>query len=159
MSEDRAANSRVRHLTGGCQCGAVRYAFFAPPTDISICHCRMCQKAVGGPFGVFVTISTANFEWTRGAPATWASSSVGLRDFCSTCGTPLAFRDIGGRDIELLGGTLDQPERGAPTRENGVESKLAWLTDLPRLPSRTTVENRGPDPIPVVSRQHPDHDT
>ena len=33
--------------SGGCQCGAVRYALYAEPYDTHICHCRMCQKAFG----------------------------------------------------------------------------------------------------------------
>jgi hypothetical protein len=37
-------------LTGGCQCGAIRYVLTAPPESVHLCHCRMCQKAVGGPF-------------------------------------------------------------------------------------------------------------
>ena len=36
-------------LTGGCQCGAVRYALYAAPDRAGICHCRMCQKY--GPRG------------------------------------------------------------------------------------------------------------
>ena len=43
-------------LTGGCQCGAVRFAVSAPPTKISVCHCRMCQKASGAPFASFADI-------------------------------------------------------------------------------------------------------
>ena len=37
-------------LTGGCQCGAVRYALLEEPTGAHICHCRMCQKAFGSFF-------------------------------------------------------------------------------------------------------------
>jgi len=29
-------------MTGGCQCGAVRYALMSEATHASICHCRMC---------------------------------------------------------------------------------------------------------------------
>ena len=36
--------------TGGCQCGAVRYALYAEPTNPHVCHCRMCQKAFGNVF-------------------------------------------------------------------------------------------------------------
>ncbi len=45
-----AENNARPVLTGGCQCGAVRFALSAPPAKISICHCRMCQKASGAPF-------------------------------------------------------------------------------------------------------------
>ena len=37
-------------LSGGCQCGAVRYALYAEPAAADICHCRMCQKAMGNLF-------------------------------------------------------------------------------------------------------------
>jgi hypothetical protein len=75
-------------LTGGCQCGAIRFAVSAAPTRISICHCRMCQKASGAPFASFADIEKENFSWTRGKPASFQSSSIAMRDFCSACGTP-----------------------------------------------------------------------
>ena len=46
-------------LTGGCQCGAIRFALSAAPVKISICHCRMCQKASGAPFASFADIRTS----------------------------------------------------------------------------------------------------
>ncbi len=56
-------------LTGGCQCGAVRYALYAKPERAGICHCRMCQKAVGGPFFAWAAVRDTDFAWTRGTPA------------------------------------------------------------------------------------------
>ena len=68
-------------LTGGCQCGAVRFAVSAAPNRVSICHCRMCQKASGAPFASFADINKEDFAWTRGKPAAFKSSSIAERDF------------------------------------------------------------------------------
>ena len=42
------SENRTPALTGGCQCGAVRYALYAVPPEPSICHCRMCPSIVFG---------------------------------------------------------------------------------------------------------------
>ena len=84
-------NNHKTSLTGGCQCGAVRYAIYAAPERAGICHCRMCQKAVGGPFKAWANVRLQEFAWTRGAPTTFHSSSAAERGFCSHCGTPLYF--------------------------------------------------------------------
>ena len=104
-------------LTGGCQCGAIRFALSAAPAKISICHCRMCQKATGAPFASFADIEHADFDWTRGSPSAFKSSSIAERDFCRDCGTPLSFRRIGGPRIELLTGTFDRQIGRASCRE------------------------------------------
>ena len=59
-------------LTGGCQCGAVRYELTARPRGSSICHCRMCQKAGGAPFMAFTGTGPKHFAFTRGAPRSTA---------------------------------------------------------------------------------------
>ena len=61
-------------LTGGCQCGAVRFALSAAPVKVSIYHCRMCQKAAGAPFASFADIELGDFAWTRGKPSAFRSS-------------------------------------------------------------------------------------
>jgi hypothetical protein len=146
-------------LTGGCQCGAIRFALSATPKRVSICHCRMCQKATGAPFASFADIERADFAWTRGKPAAFQSSSIALRDFCADCGTPLSFRLIDGPKIEILTGNFDHPDRVIPTRQYGTESRLGWVVGISNLPSQTTMQNYGAEKVASIkSHQHPDHD-
>jgi hypothetical protein len=146
-------------LTGGCQCGAVRFALSAPPTKVSICHCRMCQKASGAPLASFAEIEQSDFTWTRGQPAAFRSSSIAERDFCADCGTPLSFRRIDGPRIEIMTGTFDRPDRLVPIRQYGTESRLGWVVAIANLRSQTTLQNYGQEKLAgIVSHQHPDHD-
>src|SRR4030081_18070 len=128
-------------LTGGCQCGAVRFAVSAAPVKISICHCRMCQKASGAPFASFADIDRAAFSWTRGKPAAFRSSSIAERDYCAACGTRLSFRRIGGPRIEIMTGAFDRPDMLVPTLHYITEPRLNWVGTAVRLPSKTTVQN------------------
>jgi hypothetical protein len=145
--------------TGGCQCGAVRYALYVAPEG-SLCHCRMCQKATGGPFAALAKIDEADLVWTRAEPATFRSSSAACRDFCAACGTPLTFRYLDAAHMEVTIGSLDHPERVPPTQNFGVESRLAWIETLVpgRLPDKETAQT-GAGARDVRSRQHPDYDT
>jgi hypothetical protein len=152
-------NERKVIATGGCQCGAVRYALYAA-AEGSVCHCRMCQKATGGPFAALAKLEKADLAWTRGKPATFRSSPAACRDFCAACGTPLAFRYLDAGHMEVTIGSLDHPELAPPSANFGVESRLPWIADLlpGRLPEKQTSE------IAAVtrdlrSRQHPDHET
>lgn len=146
-------------LTGGCQCGAIRFALSAPPAKISICHCRMCQKATAAPFASYADIEHGDFRWTKGTPAAFQSSSIAMRDFCAACGTPLSFRRIDGPRIEILTGAFDRPDRIVPTRQYGTESRLGWVVGIANLPSQTTLQNYGPEKMATISsHQHPDHD-
>ena len=146
-------------LTGGCQCGAVRYALYAPPEGVHLCHCRMCQKAVGGPFAALAPVRHADFAWTRGAPAVFQSSTHAARDYCAACGTPLTFRYLDSAFIDLTIGSFDRPAEVAPEQHVGVQSRLAWLDDLDGLPRRVTGEGAPEKLAGLVDHQHPDHDT
>jgi hypothetical protein len=147
-------------LTGGCQCGAVRYLITGPVERVHLCHCRMCQKAVGGPFATGAPVKLSDFAWTRGKPATFASSSVSRRFFCASCGTPLAFHYDDAETISPTLGSLDHPEQAPPVRHYGIESRVSWLDRLNELPVETTPEAMSADRARrFVSYQHPDHDT
>lgn len=116
---------------GGCQCGALRYAFDAGPAKSVVCHCRMCQRATGNAFAPLMELAAARVRWT-GTAAEWASSDVAVRGFCPTCGTPVYFRS--GDTVELMAGTLAPPFAFRPVEQIAVESRQGWLDDLPDLP-------------------------
>lgn len=113
-------------ITGGCQCGAVRYALGEAP-KAEFCHCRMCQRATGGIFGALASLPRTSFRWTTGEPGLFASSNVATRAFCAACGTPLtfAYNDSGNMDVTI--GSLDDPEVAGPNRMHfAVESRVSW---------------------------------
>ncbi len=148
--------------TGGCQCGAVRYALRGELGRPSICHCRMCQKAFGSFFAPLVGVKLAEFEATRGEIATFKSSDLVERGFCRDCGTPLTFRELDSDQIDVSIGSLDEPAAVRPVIQLGVESRLPWFAELAFLPVRTTVEGEKAERLRVIARtkrQHPDHDT
>jgi hypothetical protein len=148
-----------QHITGGCQCGAVRYALTSEPTGASICHCRMCQKAFGNYFAPLTGVPNADLVWTRGKPGVFKSSEAVERGFCGDCGTPLTFRYVARDRISVSIGSLDDPARVTPEFRWGVEGELPAFRILHTLPGVRTEDDATPDEMATwKSRQHPDHD-
>jgi hypothetical protein len=149
-------------ITGGCQCGAVRYALNAPLGRASICHCRMCQKALGHFYAPYVGVPLAAFALTRGKLAIFKSSDLVERGFCRDCGTPLSFRFVREDRIDVTIGSLDDPSIAKPAIQWGIEGELPWVHELDELPGEATEADGETDKhaaIRQTNRQHPDHDT
>jgi hypothetical protein len=145
--------------TGGCQCGAVRYAVHSEPFNPHICHCRMCQKASGNLFQPFAAVELLGFAWTRGNPGIFKSSAAVERGFCRACGTPLSFRNVEDTYICLTIGSFDNPAAMRPALQVGTESRMPWFGDLAGLPQMTTEQSTPPEDMhKLASRQHPDFD-
>ncbi len=120
---------------GGCQCGRVRYRADEPRDRSSICYCRMCQKASGGPFMAFVRFPASQVQWST-PPDAFASSNLVERGFCRSCGTPLSYRQIGGPNISLTINSLDDPESVRPEMRFAVKMEVSWCSSLSTLPTR-----------------------
>lgn len=161
---EEAKGSIMAHitLTGGCQCGAVRYALDQEPQNVHVCHCRMCQKAVGGPFAVICPVEKTHFRVTRGEISYFWSSDIARRGFCRDCGTPLLFDYPHAGDIGILAGTFDQPDAVPPVIQYGNESRVSWYGGLASLPGNEPTYADDPQMlhrIASTNHQHPDHDT
>ncbi len=149
--------------TGGCQCGAVRFRAERLHDNAHICHCRMCQKAVGNFFAALVGAPREAVTWTRGEPTHFNSSGPVKRGFCAACGTPLTYDRDGSARITLTIGSFDHPERLKPVTQDGIEGRVPWFRELVDVPDEGPTESG--DFIPLAaeikrtSNQHPDHDT
>jgi hypothetical protein len=145
--------------TGGCQCGAVRFRVEGALVEASICHCRMCQKAVGGFFGPYVSVTNSEVTWTRGTLKRFQSSNKVRRGFCGDCGTPLTFEHADA-DLALAIGAFDQPGAVVPVEQLAPEAAIPYFAALAALPAHPSDEPRAAAHLAgIVSYQHPDHDT
>ena len=155
----QSSESNTILITGGCQCGAKRYAFTGKWRLAEICHCRMCQKAFGNWGAAFVEVRLANFRWQSESPDVFRSSPPVQRLFCRHCGTPLGMQEDGDDNIDVAAGTLDDPSVVAFSRQIGIESRLPWFAKLHLLPEVETQDTRPATELArLKSNQHKDED-
>ncbi len=153
-----------RRITGGCQCGAVRYRVDGELTWAHVCHCRMCQKASGNYFMALANAQKDEFVVTRGEISWFRSSDPVRRGFCKDCGTPLIFETIAMKHLNVTLGSLDEPQAVMPESQFGLEAKMPWFGALDHLPGAATNDDPDQDGVRIAAvaatnRQHPDHDT
>lgn len=149
-------------ITGGCQCGAVRYRVAAELGNPHLCHCRMCQKAAGNYFMPLAGALRGKIVVTRGEPGWFQSSDVVRRGFCRDCGTPLFFDPVDDDRMLVVLGSLDDPSRYRPVSEDSTESRLPFVAAWTGLRQKVTEDDFSPDELVRIARsnhQHPDHDT
>lgn len=122
-------------IEGGCLCRTVRYRVTGEPLATSLCHCRSCRLAAGGPSVAWVILRAEDFAVTAGAPVQFRSSPDVFRTFCGNCGTALTYQGISRTDlVDVTTISLDHPEDFAPDREIWIEDKLPWETLNDTLP-------------------------
>ena len=123
-------------LEGGCLCAQVRWTATAPPANVRVCHCRLCQTATGGPFFARAIFLAEAFAWT-GETTCWPSSPRIDRRACARCGTPMfACPNDPPARVGVSITTCDDRHALKPTMHIWVEEKVEWLTlddGLPRF--------------------------
>jgi hypothetical protein len=146
-------------LSGGCQCGAVRYRVNGTPEAPHLCHCRMCQKASGNYFLPLAWAPGDTLTIARGEPAWFHSSDPVRRGFCATCGTPLFFDTMDSAGMAFTLGSLDDPAALPPESNDGEASRVPFFHQLGALQSKEVDRDELSPVIDETNHQHPDHDT
>ncbi|MEQ9314457.1 MAG: GFA family protein [Henriciella sp.] len=137
-------------LTGGCQCGALRYEINAAPLMVYNCHCTNCQRISASAFNMSMAVLRETLTFTNGEPVRheW-DSGVGTRRYgllCRTCGTRIAHGMVPEGPVNSLrAGTLDDPSWISPVADIWTRSAHPWALDPEnRLQYEKQPEDYGP---------------
>ncbi len=126
----------TQKISGGCQCGRIRYELTGKPVMAAICHCSMCRRANAAPAVAWAMYQEGQVAFVQGEPKRYVSSAEAQRGFCPECGTQLSFTASylpGLVDITI--GSLDYPEALEPELHIWESRRLPWVKiadDLPR---------------------------
>ncbi len=117
-------------LTGGCNCGAVRYEITEPLLGAHYCHCQRCQRRTGSAASATATPRSGSCRIESGADqlVRW-NPGGGVRDkvFCGTCGSAVFIQMPG--DDEIRGvrlGSFDSDPGVRPSFRQFVAYAAPW---------------------------------
>lgn len=136
-------------LSGGCQCGALRYEIRQAPLMAYNCHCTNCQRIGGGAFSTPITVLEDAFVFTQGEPRTFEwTSDAGTRRYgwlCGACGCRIAH---GGTPsigvLSVRSGTLDDTSWVEPVGDIWTRSAQPWVLTGDRIRVETQPADYGP---------------
>jgi hypothetical protein len=119
-------------VSGGCQCGKIRYKLKAPPLTLYCCHCTQCQRQSASAFGMSMRVRQEDIDVTGGTArhtrGKTASGSALVCEFCPSCGVRLIHRrEAYGGDVSLKAGSLDDTSWLVPAGHIWTGSKQKWV--------------------------------
>ncbi|MEO8243192.1 MAG: GFA family protein [bacterium] len=108
----------AENITGGCDCGAIRYESRAAPFLMVECQCLHCQKDSGTGHASHVLFARSEVTVT-GAASSWDmlgdSGTTKTRAFCPACGTAVYGTFAAQPDVlAVRASTLDDPSLYKP---------------------------------------------
>lgn len=97
-------------LTGGCQCGKIRYRLNARPLVFYLCHCKECQRHTSSAFGQSLHFERSALDVDESLAVFRRTSDAGaVREgwFCPDCGVRIWHGTKQSPEINIKAGTLD----------------------------------------------------
>jgi hypothetical protein len=129
-------------LTGGCNCGGVRFEVTEVPVTASWCHCTRCQRRTGSSASPQMRLAPGSLRLLQGEEllAAWEPPDGFAKVFCSACGSSLWSVSPDGETFSVRFGVLDSDPGIRPSVRQFVAYAAPWdpIPDdgLPRYPER-----------------------
>jgi hypothetical protein len=116
-------------LTGGCGCGAVRFALSEPPTAAAYCHCTRCQARTGTAAQASARVTPGTVTITEGAEHVrdWTLENGLAKSFCELCGSHLFARTRDTGEVAVIRMSAFDGDPGVrPSAHQFVEYAASW---------------------------------
>jgi hypothetical protein len=130
-------------LTGGCNCGAIRFEVTLPLVDAGYCHCTRCQRRTGTAASLNGGTAPHAFRLLSGTDQLKRFSPPGGSDkaFCSACGSAIFSQDPARPDVvNVRLGIFDRDPGIRPQYHQYVAYAAPWEAivedGLPRYDER-----------------------
>jgi hypothetical protein len=116
-------------LTGGCNCGAVRFEMTEEPAVAGYCHCGRCQRRTGTSASAQVYCGPRSVRILAGEERLrfWKPADGAEKWFCGDCGSALfAHRPHGEEGGAVRLGAFDRDPGVRPSFHQFVAYAAAW---------------------------------
>ncbi|MEM8750622.1 MAG: GFA family protein [Pseudomonadota bacterium] len=118
-------------LTGGCQCGQLRYRVTGRPRTLYCCHCTECQAQASSAFGMSLRIDPDDVEMTgrHGSYFRDKDNPTAVEGvFCPDCGSRVMHRGRGAdAGVSIKAGSLDKTRDLKPVGHIWTRSAQSWV--------------------------------
>jgi hypothetical protein len=116
-------------ITGGCLCGAVRFALSELPQTAGYCHCTRCQRRTGTSSSAQARVDGQTFRLTSGEQSLrgWRHPDGGFEKcFCAICGSHLFSRSPDTSQMSIRMSAFDEDPGVRPSWRTFVTYAAAW---------------------------------
>ncbi len=116
-------------LTGGCNCGLVRYEISELPLAAGYCHCTRCQRRTGSAAACSALARPGTFRIVSGEDALvrWNAGDGFDKVFCGTCGSHMFAQSPEHPDVVgIRMGSFDGDPGVRPINRQYVAYAAAW---------------------------------
>src|SRR5690242_16869914 len=120
----------TQSLAGSCYCGAIRFSLRGSPYRVGICHCLDCRRKTGSLFNP-LAVYPVDALIVTGTTTPHRLHADYQRHVCAACASPVYQQQDGSDEVEVFLGTLDEPNRLAPSYELWTVRREAWLPEFP----------------------------
>ena len=123
--------TKIQNLSGGCQCGSIRFRINGEPLTLYACHCLDCQAQSASAFGLSLWVCRNDLELISGKLKFWSTKADDGSNkhcaFCADCGTRIYHAGDDTEIVSLKAGSLDDKSILSPVAHIWTKRAHRWL--------------------------------